>query len=176
MTITIRDMMAARDNRVKLQNELAAKYNCTVVSYTLNIAGPLKRFALGDRCFYEGKYEIEKIFTRGRYNIFEYVLTDAYTGLECLWAINADAYELKRALVSIEENHSLGRLLDIDVLKADGSKISRSTLNLPERSCLVCGSSGQGCARSRTHPLDIIMERTYNIISGYFSEEYSGVL
>ena len=169
MTVTIRDMMATRDNRAKLQSEFAAKYNCTVVSYTLNIAGPLKRFALGDRCFYEGKHEIEKIFTRGRYNIFEHVLTDAYTGLECLWAVSADAYELKRALVSIEENHPLGRIFDIDVLKTTSSKISRSTFNLPERSCLVCGSPGQGCARSRTHPLDKIIVCTHQIIDSYFT-------
>jgi len=170
MTVTTRDMMIARDKRANLQSKFAVKYSCVLVSYTLNIAGPLKRFERVDCCFYEGKREIEKAFVCGGHNVFDYVLSDVHTGLECLWALSADAYELKIALTVIEEQHPIGRLFDIDVIKSDGEKISRCELNLAERSCLVCGKPGHGCARSRAHPLDEIIKCTHNIIDSYYTE------
>jgi len=170
---TLEAMLRARENRVELQNEFRLKHSCAVVSYTLNIAGPLKRFPLGDRCFYEGKKEIEKQFGRkGRFSAESAFscLTDAETGLECLWAVDADPVKLKSAMAAIEEWHPLGRLFDIDVIAKGGNKISRDAIGLPERACLVCAESGAGCARSRAHPLDEIQRRTRSIIEAYFQQ------
>ena len=170
--VTLEAMLEARERRVERQNEFIKKFQCAVVSYALNIAGPVKRFPLGDRCFYEGKKEIEKQLGRlvpG--GIFPCACTDAETGLECLWAADLDAAKLKSAMATLEECHPLGRLLDIDIIAKDGEKISRSAVGLPERSCLVCSEPGAACARNRTHPLDEIQRRTHSIIENYFHQK-----
>ena len=167
---TLKAVLNARETRVKRQNELRREHSCAVISYTLNIAGPVKRFQQGDRCFYAGKKEIEKQFSRGGWVAANSLLTDAETGLECLWAVEADAVKLKFAMAALEERHPLGRLFDIDVIAKDGNSISRDTVELPERACLVCGKPGIGCARSRAHPLDEILCRTYSIIENYFQQ------
>ncbi|MCL2617057.1 MAG: citrate lyase holo-[acyl-carrier protein] synthase, partial [Defluviitaleaceae bacterium] len=171
MNVTVYDMMDARDRRVKLQHETLAKHNCPIVSYTLNIAGNIKRFAHADRCFYEGKLEVEELLHRESYTILESALTEAKTGIECIWAVDADALRLKHILSAIEESHPLGRLFDIDVISGNGTKVSRHELGLPERACLVCGSIGKACARSRAHPFSEVIERTHSVINGYFSKK-----
>jgi len=174
--VTLEAVLRARESRVERQNELRGKYLCALISYTLNIAGPVKRFALGDRCFYEGKKEIEKQLTRltsGKISCLACspCLTDAETGLECLWVVDADAMKLKFAMAALEEWHPIGRLLDIDIIANDGEKISRGAVGLPERSCLVCAEPGGSCARNRAHPLDEIQRRTYSIIENYFHQK-----
>ena len=170
--VTLDAVLGARESRAERQNELRGKHLCAVVSYTLNIAGPVKRFPLGDRCFYEGKKEIEKQFARlAPASAFPCFHFDAETGLECLWAVDVDAIKLKSAMAALEEWHPLGRLFDIDIITKDGEKLSRSIVGLPERSCLVCAEPGGGCARNRTHPLDEIQRRTHSIIENYFHQK-----
>ena len=169
MNVTTADMMAARDRRASLQKELASKHGCAIVSYTLNIAGPVKRFRSADRCFYEGKLEIERAFARAGFAVHDSASTDSHSGLECLWAVGADSVQLKSAMSAIEESHPLGRLFDIDVLSSDGEKEPRNTP--AGRACLVCGAAGHGCARSRAHPLEQVLARTNAIIDSYFNQK-----
>ena len=177
--VTTGDMTAARDRRAHLQKEFSARHGGALVSYTLNIAGPVKRFPPGDRCFYEGKREIEKFFAKQGSAVHDSVLTDAPSGLECLWAVSADAVELKSAMSAIEESHPLGRLFDIDVLSVD--VLSNDCKKIPraagaERACLVCGAVGHGCARSRTHPLEEVLTFTRRIIDRYFAKKDAGII
>ena len=65
--VTLEDMLSARDRRRETQEALLKKHGQTLVSYTLNIAGPQKRYSLADRCFFEGKTLIER---RNRPQIF----------------------------------------------------------------------------------------------------------
>ena len=169
--VTLEAVLSSRENRVKRQNALKRRHSSAVVSYTLNIAGPVKRFPLGDRCFYAGKAEIEKQLSRNGWIAFDVVLTDDETGLEYLWAVDAEALKLKSAMAALEETHPLGRLFDVDVIAKDGGKISRDMIELPERACLVCGKPGAGCARSRAHPLDEILSRTISIMEDYFNQK-----
>lgn len=169
--VTLEAMLNARESRAERQNELRHKHSCAIVSYTLNIAGPVKRFQQGDRCFYAGKMEIEKQLNRKGWIVSEVVLTDAETGLECLWAVDADAVALKSAMAALEEREPLGRLFDIDIIAKDGGKISRAAIELPERLCLICNKPGADCARSRAHPLNEVQNRTISIIEDYIYQK-----
>lgn len=70
-----------------------------------------------------------------------------------------DASELKRETCSVEEEHFLGRLFDIDVYDGEGRQICRSELGLSERKCLLCERDARQCARSRAHPLGELLEK-----------------
>ena len=42
INVTITDMMNCRDRRVSIQNELISKYDKPVLSFCMNIPGPVK--------------------------------------------------------------------------------------------------------------------------------------
>ncbi len=41
----------------------------------------------------------------------------------------------------------------------EGGQVSRSSLNLAERKCLLCGNDARICARSRVHSADELNEK-----------------
>ena len=52
--VTVPDMLNARDRRHAIQQELIRTHGATVISFTLNIPGPVKIFPLGEMTFEEG--------------------------------------------------------------------------------------------------------------------------
>lgn len=67
--------------------------------------------------------------------------------------------------VEIEDGTAVGRLFDMDVLRPDGQKVDRQELGLSSRKCLICGGPAQACARSRTHTVAQLQEKTGSILS-----------
>ena len=59
----------------------------------------------------------------------------------------------------------------MDVLCADGRKVERRELGLPGRKCLICGNQAQACARSRTHPVAELQEKTGQILLAAIRED-----
>ena len=58
-TVDVMDVLAARDRRVQRQQELLAAYAKPLISFTMNIAGPVKRTALIERGFELGLARLE---------------------------------------------------------------------------------------------------------------------
>ena len=74
-----------------------------------------------------------------------------------------DAQALKRAAVEAENSMEAGRILDIDVLTAEG-QLSRTCMGLPPRRCLVCGEGAKDCARAGRHDPSELREMVMRII------------
>lgn len=53
--VTLAEVLEARENRVWHQNALLEKYGVPVISFTLNIAGPVKDSPLIRRSFRAGQ-------------------------------------------------------------------------------------------------------------------------
>ena len=51
--IELPQMLSARENRVQKQNQLLQQYQMTLISFTLNIAGPIKVFPLAIKTYEE---------------------------------------------------------------------------------------------------------------------------
>ena len=92
------------------------------------------------------------------------------TGPEAFLCVDADALDVKRLLVPLEDASKLGRLYDIDIIGRDGKKISRSDIGKPGRTCLLCGRPARECSRSRTHS---VAELTA-AIEKIFKENFAG--
>ncbi|MCK9235278.1 MAG: triphosphoribosyl-dephospho-CoA synthase [Acholeplasmataceae bacterium] len=67
-----------------------------------------------------------------------------------------DVNALKQAAIKIEESHFLGRLIDLDVYEK-GELITRDSLHLPARTCMICGDYVHRCQRSQKHSLTEIL-------------------
>ena len=156
-------MLLARDRRASRQAALLARYGCPVISFTMNIAGPVKDSPLIRYAFRSGLRQLEALPCAQlcREVIFE------PTGPEALLVYETqDAQLLKAFCIRLESEGEAGRLFDLDVLDANGEKLSRET----GRTCLVCGGPVSVCSRSRAHGLEAITARTRTILEAFAAE------
>ena len=90
------------------------------------------------------------------------------TGWEAFFCADASPETLKEITVAIEDRDPVGRLYDMDVIRTDGSKVSREDLHLPGRKCLLCGDPAHACARSRRHSVEELTEEIQRILAGRY--------
>ena len=149
--VALEEMLAAREIRVAKQKQLLKTYQQPLICFTMNIPGPIKVTPLVKCGFQLGCLRIQQALKKAGLPVLSLEKTWERTGLEAYYVVKSSALDVKKLMVAIESQDALGRLLDIDVLKPDGSKVSREELQLPGRLCLLCGKPAQECARSRTH-------------------------
>lgn len=158
--ITLQEVLDARENRASSQKRLLAQYGKPLLGLTMNIAGPIKRSALGDLLFRE---TLGELWERVGGAIVHEERLDAATGLEAILVCGLPAEEVKALAVELETARPAGRLLDLDVIGIDGEKLSRGT----PRTCLVCGGPAGPCARSRAHGLSAVREATERLLRDF---------
>lgn len=171
MDVTVQDMMQARDRRAEKQRQMLARHGRCLLCFTMNIPGPEKDNALIRQGFALGQRRLEQGFSRLGAEPVERETVLAFTGCEGYYALPLEPLEAKRMAADIEEYDPLGRLFDMDVLRPDGSKVERREVGLPERKCLICGGEARACARSRTHSVAELRERTDAILRAAVREQ-----
>lgn len=160
MEVTLMEMLDARERRAARQRELLERFGQTMVCFSMNIAGPVKNSGLIRRGFRLGKELLEGQFAAIRAKVLHVEEIDERTGCEAIYVLDRSPTAVKAVTVAIEDGAAAGRLYDMDVLKPDGSKVERQELGLGSRKCLICGNSARGCARSRTHSVAQLQEKT----------------
>ena len=167
--VTLTEMLEAREARVRAQDSLRERYGVPVISFTLNIAGPVKDSPLIRRAFRTGQEELRTGLRAAKLEALWQSENLAPTGCEGLYAVNATAWEVKALCVSIEDSSPLGRLFDMDVLDRDGRKLDREEVGGGPRSCIVCGAPGKGCASRRVHTVEQLQKATRRILEDHFA-------
>ena len=168
-TVTLQELLAARDSRAARQRELLAQYGRPVVSFCMNIAGPVKQSPVICRGFREGQERLAAALGAARLPVVFCEERAAAAGCEALWVVDGPVWQLKEVCMEIEERDALGRLFDLDVLAPGGGKLSREDLGFPPRPCLICGQRGKGCASRRIHAVQELQEKTDGILSRCFA-------
>ena len=155
-----------------------------LIRLTLNIIGPVKSFPMALDAFHEGVCAIRRELSSFsceasgetgrdgiRPNYWEFKENTGAEGYFLLFEKSGSeglAKTVKKRMISIEENHPLGRLFNIDVFSPDGNLISRGLLGLGSRSCLVCGEPAASCIEKRAHSTELILWRTVQILNDFF--------
>ncbi|MCH5462379.1 citrate lyase holo-[acyl-carrier protein] synthase [Lactobacillus sp. LC28-10] len=166
----ITDVLENRDARVALQQQLLTRYpDETLLAIKLNIPGPIKN-----------NQQIKRLFTAGMQRFYDqlgaqtrhfHTLTqwDKPTGNELFITVELDPTAAKQLAVDFEDHDHLGRLFDVDVLRAGRERaLSRSDFNLPVRKCLICNREAKDCARSRRHSVTELQARISEIYTTEF--------
>lgn len=160
--VTLNQILDARDERVEKQKNILRRFKHPLVSFTMNIAGPIKTSPLIERSFFEGVRILKERLPR---DSIAYENIDIKpTGCEAIFSVKYEASKLKDICSSIEESLSIGRLFDMDVITADRTKLERKKA----RSCFVCGAPGRACAAGRVHPVSELQAVTREIMENYF--------
>ncbi len=158
--IDVYQMAEARENRRNNQLKLMKKFNFPLISFTLNIPGPRKSSFHFSRIHAEGIRIIYEKLNGSVINMDSYKLL---TGNEAYFSIDLAATVIKRITIEIEDTHKMGRIFDIDVLDKEGLSISRTTLGMKPRKCLICPEEAAVCSRSRSHTVEDLLEEIESI-------------
>lgn len=148
--VSLAEMLDARDRRAQAQRQLLEAYGLPLLSFTMNIPGPVKDSPLIRRGFAEGLRRLDGALSAAGIETRSRHVVHAVTGSESLCAVQAEAPTLKAICTGIEDASPMGRLFDMDVIGPEGQKLARGE----ERRCLVCGAAGRGCASRRLHSLE----------------------
>ena len=171
--VSLEEILNARENRVKIQQKMLQKAPTCLLSFTLNIPGPVKVFPYTKWAYEVGSSIISKGVSLLNGDVLEQFESKNETGWEGFFALNLPPEEIKTYLLEQEEHHPLGRLFDFDVLRTDGSKLSRQELGFPERTCLLCGNPAFLCGRSRTHSAQELLAKEIELMENFFISRLS---
>lgn len=171
--VSLMEMLDAREHRQEVQRMLLSQHHLPVISFTLNMVGPVKVFPLALRAFHEGVRLIETQCHAWNIPIIATHTTASHTGHEYFWAVDGDVRFVKEILCLLEDSVALGRLFDIDVIQTDGTKIFRTDLGFPARKCLICNQEAFVCSRSRTHSVQELLEKECQIMTRYFAKQHA---
>lgn len=167
--VSLEAVLANREARVARQRQAMAAGRGTVVSFTVNMPGPIKDSDEARVIFRAGQDALAKGARMRGYALECLSMIFLPTGPEALAGVGASPLHVKRLTLAIEAEHPLGRFFDLDVLDGDGVSVSRSELGLPPRTCFVCGEGAAVCARSRAHNAEELSAVIREAIAGYLA-------
>ena len=159
--VGIDEVLNCREKRVAIQNEMIRKYKKPVISFTMNIPGPIKTNNEIKKAFDIGKVLILEKLKENNIEILEIQELNENTGNELFISTNSLAKKIKNITVASEEGDDLGRLFDIDVIDINFEKLSRKSF----RKCLICEEQAQECGRSRKHSVEELQSKVEEILS-----------
>ncbi len=163
--VSLLEMMNAREMRMAAQQFLLRQYKKPLISFTLNIPGPIKVLPGVPDAFEEGCCQIEKTLTKHLVRINHVDTVKQKTGYEAYYSVDASPEFIKKLMISLEDKDRLGRIFDIDVLRKNGVKISREELGYSPRPCLLCTEPALLCGRSRKHNVKELIREIEMILS-----------
>ena len=88
-------------------------------------------------------------------------------GLFYFFESRLDPLLLKRRAVHVESSSKFYRLLDIDCYHGTGFPISRISLNLPQRKCLICNNDAAQCLLNFQHPTHALRASALKLIDEF---------
>ena len=161
--ISLDELLRSRDERAALQQSFLREHpEGTLLCLTVQLPGEVKRDERSLRVAESAVEAIREMFPERSFEL----LRDLPTGFEGYFVVPLEPLDAKRAAIGIEDEHPLGRLMDIDVIVASepapGScpgpcsapvvrPIPRSAVGAPERRCLICSQPARICMRARSH-------------------------
>jgi len=179
--INLNQLLESRDARAQHQKDLLGRFpGKSLLCLTVQLPGSEKRNQQSLAIAKAGVSAIRQAFQPE----FE-ELRDLETGYEGYFIVSQPAVEAKRKAVELEDNHPLGRLMDIDVLcivprgpeknqfslahsKQDHVEaISRADIGYAPRRCLLCENEVRFCMRAKTHTTSELLERIKQILEEY---------
>ena len=164
-TVSLVQMLDARERRVQHQQELLARYHKPLICFTMNICGPIKNSPLIRRGFARGRQLLRQQFLRAKLTPLYQDAIREVTGCEAFYVLDADPLTIKKFTTDIEDATPLGRLFDMDVIRPDGLKVDREELKLEGRRCLICGGPAKVCSSRRVHTVAELQEKTTEILT-----------
>ncbi len=154
--VEIAQMMAARERRAARKQELLQTCGLPLLTFTMNIPGPVKYSPEIRRGFRLGRDLLLGQLKSLQLPVVHAEEIEEETGCEGFYAVQCDPAVLGRTASEIEQTAALGPLYDLEVLSPEGVRVNPPS----PRRCLVCGKPAGECARSRSHTVPELQAAT----------------
>lgn len=158
-------LLAEREEREAKERDLLLVHGGTLVTLRANYPGPDKRRPHTDLVVKILQEEVAK-----RISVNKMVSQRGLEGLLLHFLTEEEGLAVKRAMVKLEEEHPLGRLVDVDVRTAQGI-LHRQEVQAPLRRCYLCGERAMHCVRSEKHPLVDVQRYFLESLARYLHRE-----
>ncbi len=152
---TVDELLDAREKRAGVIDQLLKRYNTPLLVMRVNYPGLKKTNEVTVNIIKEMSPLICSTLSdkvRGT------LLIQGADGPGFHAAVDEGVSALKTMAIDFEENHSLGRCLDLDVYDSSGFSISRQELGYPKRKCYLCEDYAHHCVRARRHSESEVIE------------------
>lgn len=166
MTTSFNNILEDREKRAAFIQAFVAPGK-TVVTLHANIPGPLKdtKEAYVLLGLIEPALELE--------NATYVHLYEGDDGPCRIFVLNdPDDIKIKAKMVLIEEEHPLGRYVDLDVFGENGPSLHRKE----PRKCYLCGKPAFVCGRAKTHSAEELLAHITEKIVFFLRDEFSALL
>ena len=92
-------------------------------------------------------------------------------GPTMFYVVKGDARTLKENSIFIEQQHDLGRFVDIDVYDTDEEyAVGRIELSYEPRKCFLCDRAAKVCAKEKSHPVGELVAYMEEMVSQYLKD------
>lgn len=152
-------ILDAREERFNKIKFLKTDYK-TVITVKMNIPGDDKNIRIAYTLVKLFKNLIPKTF------IDKVLFFDSYDGPYYLIGSDFDADTIKRALTNIEDTHSLGRFIDLDVFNGKKTLVRQNP-----RKCYICDDVAFNCIRQKKHTIKELIQHVENKTIEYFKND-----
>lgn len=149
-------ILDAREERAQLQAELLKQYGKPLLVHRVNMPGIQKATPLSLGIF--KTVEAERMTGFDDTTVYKKEFLSA-EGPIIIRVMDMTAQELKALAVAIEEEHPLGRYVDLDVCAVSGEAVSRTDLGYGPRLCYLCGNPAHHCVRGAAHPYEELLQK-----------------
>ncbi len=149
--VTLTEMLDCRESRQSRQHAWLAYYQVSLISLTIVTPGIVKDMPITRQAFNLAWRAIHQLCMHNNWQPIAETVSLLPTGPEALMVIDINAFDLKQAMIELEQSCAIGRLWDIDVFDKDGTLLSRQAYGFPARQCLVCHQNAKVCSRNRQH-------------------------
>ncbi|MGB4588218.1 MAG: citrate lyase holo-[acyl-carrier protein] synthase [Clostridiaceae bacterium] len=168
ITPSLEEVLETREMRAGFEKKLSEKYpEDSIISFKLNIPGPVKNSDLIKMIFDLGTSDIKGVLLRKKFEIQYEKELNLRTGPEFFLVINGRPDVVKTEMANLEEETPLGRLYDIDVVydhEGRMESIDRTKIGFQKRTCFVCDKDAKVCGRSRAHSISDMHDKIEELL------------
>lgn len=154
-TVSLEEVLRHREKRVEFQKTIMELYpDKILIVLKANIPGPIKNNQLIAALIDLGIKQIQETLQKASIRIVYEKRISLKSGHDYFLVTgSSDGKKIKEITTAIEDQWDLGRIFDYDVYDRT-AVISRDTLGLPPRKCLLCDHDAKECGRNRTHSVE----------------------
>ncbi len=167
----IQQLLEAKEERKKCQEQLIKKHSSTLVSVTLVTPGRIKKNYCYETLFYIIREILDDIFIKNKIKVNESLSQFDQTGALLLFSVDAIASDVKVLLTNLEEEHYLGRFWDLDVINSDFKILSRADFGRSPRKCFLCSEDAKVCGRQQKHSYHELTSKIHETLKEYIFQK-----
>lgn len=171
-TVSLYDKHEHSMNSIKRQQRFISKYALPLVVVNTHVPTELAQRPYVNSIYESAMQAVEEQLAKLANIILDHEIVQDKLGVEATLVVKGStATELKKAMAYIENNHTLGRLMNIDIISPQGRAISRKENQMEARRCVICDGAASYCATHHRHSIADLDAHISHLVEDHLATE-----